>query len=489
MPTTIYGCRTPRIRTAPIFNFTEGEDAGFLATAYGLKPDPWQQDVINVWLSTTKRGKLLVGKAGLSVPRQNGKNSVLEIVELYKITQQGRKILHTAHEVKTARMAFLRLASFFENQRQWPELAAMLVPNGIRRTNGQEAIILRNGGSIEFSARSRGAARGYTVDDLVCDEAQELTDEQLEALLPTISAAPSGDPQQIYTGTPPGERSPGEVFPRLRKQGVAGHKRRFSWHEWSVPDDMPAAQVLAKWQDYASATNPALGIRLNLTTVEDERGTMSPEGFCRERCGKWDQVSSAAAGLPLDRWDAAVVAKAPEKGRKVFAVQFAWDGSGVALGAARRPPNGPIHVEGIKQTPMGDGTGWLADWLVARHREAAQIVIHGRGQAEALVNTLRDRGIRSKKLMVIPGMSDVVAAHAMFENAVVADQVTHPADDALHQQVKNLIKQPIGTSGGFGWASRTSEPVLMIEALTFAHWGARTTKRYPNRRSRGGVMT
>lgn len=32
------------------------------------------------------------------------------------------------------------------------------------------------------------------------DGAQDLTDEQLEALLPTICAAPSGDPQQIYTG-------------------------------------------------------------------------------------------------------------------------------------------------------------------------------------------------------------------------------------------------------------------------------------------------
>ena len=36
------------------------------------------------------------------------------------------------------------------------------------------------GGAIEFIARSRGSGRGFTVDDLVCDEAQELTDEQLD---------------------------------------------------------------------------------------------------------------------------------------------------------------------------------------------------------------------------------------------------------------------------------------------------------------------
>lgn len=35
----------------------------------------------------------------------------------------------------------------------------------IRRTNGQEAIVLDNGGSVQFIARSRGSGRGFTVDD------------------------------------------------------------------------------------------------------------------------------------------------------------------------------------------------------------------------------------------------------------------------------------------------------------------------------------
>jgi hypothetical protein len=61
-----------------------------------------------------------------------------------------------------------------------------------------------NGGSIEFIARSSGSGRGFTVDVLVCDEDQDLTDEELAALLPTISAAPSGNPMVILTGTPPG---------------------------------------------------------------------------------------------------------------------------------------------------------------------------------------------------------------------------------------------------------------------------------------------
>lgn len=186
------GAQVPRISTGTPFEFTSGEDACELAAAYGLVAEEWQAHVVSAWLAEYKNTKLVHSRCGISAPRQNGKNTILEMVELYKIIVQGRKMLHTAHEVKTARKAFVRLVGFFENPRKYPDLAQMV--REIRRANGQEAIVLDNGGSVEFVARSRGSGRGFTVDDLVCDEAQELTDEQLEALLPTISSAPSGDP-------------------------------------------------------------------------------------------------------------------------------------------------------------------------------------------------------------------------------------------------------------------------------------------------------
>src|SRR6185312_15116463 len=102
----------------------------------------------------------------------------------------------------------------------------------------QEAILLDNGGSIEFIARSKGSGRGFTVDVLVCDEAQDLTDEELAALLPTISAAPTGNPQVILTGTPPDpEKSQqGEVFARVRADGELKRDKRLSWHDFGAPD-------------------------------------------------------------------------------------------------------------------------------------------------------------------------------------------------------------------------------------------------------------
>ena len=109
----------------PRWRLSEGEDAAFLSQSYGLSPDEWQSLVVDDVLAVRADGRWVSSRCGLSVPRQNGKNGVLEIVELYKMVVLGRRILHTAHEVKTARKAFLRLCAFFEN-RQSPELAAMV---------------------------------------------------------------------------------------------------------------------------------------------------------------------------------------------------------------------------------------------------------------------------------------------------------------------------------------------------------------------------
>lgn len=501
--TALLGNQSPRIAFAPSHHWSAADDAAFLATSYGLTPDQWQFDVIAAWLGEDRKGRLTAGRCGLAVPRQNGKNGIVEVVELYKIVVQGRRILHTAHEVKTARKAFMRLKSFFENERKWPELAALA--KDIRQTNGQEAIVLHasdcepkgyknsgcgcaNGGSVEFVARSRGSGRGFTVDDLVLDEAQDLTDEQLEALLPTISAAPSGDPQQIYLGTPPGPRSPGDVFLRLRREGVKRKAKRLSWHEWSIADDLAYEDAVKRYRELTADTNPALGRRLNMGTVEDELGAMSPEGFCRERLGQWaDEAAAGPTAFDPKKWGSLAIkaADVPTEGRKSYGVVFAWDGSGVALAAALRPADGPVHVEAIRQAPMGDGTRWLVDWLVERHREAAQIVIYGKGMAEALVNDLRDEGVRNKKLVLVPAFGEVVAAHAMLDEAVKTGAVTHLEDPLLDGQALIARKQPIGRQGGFGWTAPDDKTVLMLNAATFAHWGAKTTKRNPSKTGRG----
>ena len=96
----------PRVRRAPRSTSNDVDDAVFLASEYGLKPDDWQEDVLESWLGRRRDGRWSASTCGLAVPRQNGKNGAIEIRELFGMVGLGERILHTAHEVKTARKAF-----------------------------------------------------------------------------------------------------------------------------------------------------------------------------------------------------------------------------------------------------------------------------------------------------------------------------------------------------------------------------------------------
>ena len=480
------GCQNPRIAHAPKFAWSAGDDCVALVSSFDLTLDGWQSLVATAWLAEDKNGKLVAGKCGLAVARQNGKNGTVEGVQLYKMVVQGRRILHTAHEVKTARKHFLRMLGFFENERKYPELAGMV--REIRRTNGQEAIVLSNGASLEFIARSKGSGRGYTVDDLYFDEAQELTDEQLEALLPTISAAPSGDPQQVYIGTPPGPNSDGLVFARVRAEGVSGKARRLSWHEWSIPDDIEPASAIRRWRELAYATNPALGIRLNIGTVEDELGAMSPEGFCRERLGQWGSGGSRARVFNASTWQK-LQGPMPQNGtHKCFGVKFTPDGAFVGLAGAMRTPAG-VHVEGLRQANAGEGMRWLVDFLVERKADFVEVLIDGKSGAGALVQALCDAGLRNPKQVRVLDFASHPSAHAGFLEAVSAEEITHGGGE-LAEQAKDATKRVTSKiAGTFGWESQDGTPTPLLDAATLAFWACKTTKRSKARTSvRGAVL-
>ena len=231
----------PKTVRSTAIDRTMGDLACEFITKHGLVPDPWQAQVLDAWLALDKHGRWAHLTCGLSVPRQNGKNVCLEVREVFGAVALGERILHTAHEVKTAQKHFRRLKFFFGEKAndpaaQFPELNALV--KTIRSVNGQEAVLLSNGGSIEIVARSKNSARGFTVDTLVMDEAQEMNDDALEALMPTTSAAPLRNPQWLFTGTPPGPQADGEVFTRVRDDALGDNPGRTCWDEWS-PDGNP----------------------------------------------------------------------------------------------------------------------------------------------------------------------------------------------------------------------------------------------------------
>ena len=133
------GSQTPRIQVEPERVRSDGEDAAILMAAYGNSLDPWQRSVVDCWLGRDSSGAYSVTSAGLALPRQNGKNVCLEAREFFGLVVSGEKILHTAHQVRTAKKSFNRLARMFTDKRH-PEIISLV--KNIRRTNGEEAIEL-----------------------------------------------------------------------------------------------------------------------------------------------------------------------------------------------------------------------------------------------------------------------------------------------------------------------------------------------------------
>lgn len=478
----------PRVHVAPKYSQTDGDLAGAFAAAYGLSPDGWQRFVLDDWLGI-KQGKWAALTCGLSVPRQNGKNALLEIREIYGMVGLGEKILHSAHEVKTAQKHFRRLKHFFGNQvndpgAKYPELNALV--KQVRSVNGQEAILLHatdcaflsggvcrcDGGSVEVIARSKNSGRGFTVDVLVMDEAQELSEDALEALMPTTSAAPTGNPQWIFTGTPPSLVAQGDVFTRVRDEALGERPGRVTWHEWSVEGGVDLDDRTL-WR----MTNPALDAgRLQESVVEGERARFSDEGFARERLGRWDSGRSAARSFQRSSWNILVKPK-PADGVKCFGVKFTPDGTTVALGAGIRDESGLVHVEGIRQENAGEGLGWLSEFLADRFESTSLIVIDGKAGTGALVQALKDAGVNRRGLVLVPSLDQYAQAHSMLLEAVKSGTVSHRGQAELDGQVVDAVKRPLSkTSGAFGWSASDGGMIPLLDAVTLAFWAAKTTR-------------
>ena len=459
----------------PRWRVSEGEDAAFLALSYGLTPDEWQSLAVDDVLAVRADGRWVSSRVGWSVPRQNGKNAALEIIELYKMVVLGRRILHTAHEVKTARKAFLRLLGFFDNPRKYPELAALV--REIRRTNGQEAIYLHNGGSCEFIARSKGSGRGFTVDDLVMDEAQELDDFVYAALLPTISAAPSGNPQQIICGTPPGPRDSGEVFTRLRKDALSGRSLRTLWLEWSFDPDAD----LDDRTQWAQA-NPALGTRLDMQVIADERAAMDDATFQRERGGVW-AVDGTRKVIPDHVWQAlSDPSSHPVDGGLAMAIDMAPEGASASIGVAGQRSDGRWHVELIEQR---EGSMWVVDRAasVALRHGFGAVVVDGASPAVALVEPLRAKGLT----VTVTGARDMGQACGSIYRLIVEDGIRHVGQPQLALSMSVARKRAIGSEGLWGWGRSVSgADISPTVVVTLALWGAMSTGAKVQKRQRTG---
>lgn len=464
------GSQEPSERIAPEYNQTDGQDAVKLLRIGGTILDPWQSDILDDWMGRTVSGKWSAPTCGGSVPRQNGKSLLVQGRAEAGMLMFNEQIIYTAHLQKTATETFEEMRDFFE----MPKLKKYVAE--IRNAIGRESISLKSGARIKFLARTRNGGRGQHGDLLIIDEAQEIDETAQASFLPAISA--SLNPQTIYVGTPPDPTVTGTVFRTLREKALKRETKRTAWFEFSV-DEIGDVTDRDRW----AATNPALGRRILLSTIEGECEQMDKDTFARERLGWWSPVNDNQEDLAInpEAWENCASDDLKPEGKTAFGVKFSPDASEVVLCGAVIPKEGPARISLIKREPTGGGIQWLADWLNERYHKASCVVIDGRNGVDVLCDKISGTW-RYKGSVIRPRSTDVIAAVSLLTNMLNEQTVTwYREQEELNQSALTSVKRKIGSGYGFGGLDS-----LPIEACSLALWGASNTKRDPNRKMRIG---
>jgi hypothetical protein len=458
------GKQTPRIDIY-VKGSTERAKLLFeLLDEYGINLLPWQRLVLLRWLAEDEKGNFINLDCGLSVPRQNGKTEILVARIIYGIIFRKSTGLFTAQQQKTADIVKRRVQDFFYNNHH-EEIFNLLTARFRKKPRNYNFMEFENGAYYSFSTRTRLGDLGNTNDDLICDEAAEMMDSHQESLLPTISAAKSGNPQVIYCGTPPTAESVGEVFSRKRKEIMSGAKG--CWTEWSV-EALSERSDEAKWYE----TNPSLGIFLLENAVENEAHSLSVDGFNRMRLGWWSGIEDKRA-ITSHVWDSLANERPDfDDGFKpVYAVKFAPDRSAASLAVAQPLKDGRVHVEIVISRPMSEGFARLSKWIIERGKHCAKIVIDGATGQAILFEDLTSGGVPAKKI-VQPNMKEVVAAHQFTWDALTRSELSHFNQPLLNQTIRITKLRQFGRYGGFGWESMSKNlSTSALDAATFAFWG------------------
>lgn len=437
---------------------TYGDEAIEIYERSGRKAYEWQKNLIRPMLAVNDENLWTHMKFGYSVPRQNGKNEVVVMRELYGLFNEER-ILHTAHRTTTSAAAFNRLLEVLEEmgleeKTDYTKIKAI----------GREMVELKDGGIIEFRTRSSTGGLGESFDLMVIDEAQEYTDDQESALIYTIAA--SDNPQTIFLGTPPTPISSGTVFTNLRKMTLEGGTEDTGWAEWSVEEESDVRDVELWYQ-----SNPSLGYRLTERTIRSEiRG--DDLDFNVQRLGLWiryNQKSEISEG----EWENLKVNRLPKLTGPLFlGIKYGHDGTNVALSVAVKTASGKIFVESVDCQSIRNGNDWILHFLSEADWEA--VVVDGANGQQLLANEMKEEGLDAP---ILPTVKEIILANSMFEQALFSESIVHAGQPSLAQVVTNCEKRSIGTSGGFGYRAQIEEhEIALMESMILAHWACSNAK-------------
>ena len=443
----------PRFATRRTDRASLGPAVAKVAEQLGTPLMPWQRYVADVALEVDPTiGRFVYREIVLTVPRQSGKTTLLLALMVHRALAFDRqRITYTAQTRNEARqkweddhVAALDRSVFRSGYR-------------VRKTNGNEAILWRNGSQHGITATTEKAGHGKTLDLGVIDEAFAQVDARVEqSMKPAMITRPQ---PQLWVVSTAG--TPDSVY--LRSKVDAGRERALSgatdsvaYFEWSAPDDADAAS-LETWQ----ACMPALGHTVTPEAIAADFASMELPEFERAYLNRWNANRSDPV-IPLDWWQACEDPFSSFDGAPVWAFDVAPDRSRASIAAAGVRADGVPHVEVAE---VGSGTAWVVPWLLARMEKwkPAAIVCDPAGPAGSLLSALEAQGVSVRSM----SFREHAQSCGAFYDAVKDKAVRHLPDELLLDALSGASKR---ISGDVWLWSRKSSTVDIspLVAVTLA---------------------
>lgn len=437
---------------------------------------PWQREILRDIFGRRADGSFASFEAGLFVARQNGKGVIIEAMELYALYMlREEQIVHSAHLFSTSQKSFLRLKALIEGS-DWLRKRTMKP----RESHGHEGFTLTpamGGGMLDYKARTKHSARGFTGNRIVLDEAYSLQAPDMSAMTPTLLSIPNA--QLCYFSSPPDDETgplPENAFlPSVRKRGKAG-KGRITYWEWSPAKDADLAAP-----ETHAATNPSYGYLISPEAVSDQyviyEAADRLDKFATEMCGAWPDDEAAQWQVVSEkRWTAATAAEPVDHDPLVLALNVTPDRRSSCLGVAGGRPDGDV---GAGVVVNAAGTDWVVSRTVAEvgRLGPCRLVINAAGAATSLIPEI-EKALAEADLaveVVTPNAREEAAAYGMVYDALTRPdnperpwRLWHNGDEALTRAVAAAETRPVGAEGTT-WA--WNEYAAPLKSVTHAVWG------------------
>jgi len=425
----LVGDLKPRLHSPWLKGKSRADEVIALAEKIGQPLLEWQKLILKDMLTVDNNNQFIKRSTLLLIARQSGKSHLARMRVLAGLFCFGEKdILMMSSNRSMALKSFNIIADIIErNDFLRVQLKNGDPKKGIRRTNGDERIILESGAQVEVVAATSDGARGRTADLLWIDELREVTEVAMDASKSVTLTRPNS--QRLFTS------NAGDAFSKvlndLHEQCLNHPPKSLGFYEYSAPSFCDI------WDRKAWAmANPSLGYLIPEEAIEETIATSTIEAARTETLCQW--VSSISSPFTPGSWED-ICDRSMEMTPgplTVFAFDIDMSRRNAALIAGQLLPDGRIGVA-LVQT-------WESQISVDELKIAVEIkgwcdlykprvVLYDRYTTLAVAERLQKSGVMVETIVG----AEFYAACSTLKDQIDNKRVVHAGQDVLDQQMQN----------------------------------------------------